>query len=226
MKKLFSLLLKFFIVISAYSQSDNSKYIHNWLERYRTCKSGAVTDNAGYVILYDKNYAVWAGIPQSLVNYLQAEADSGRMIDDVCLTERGSWFCVGDNLQGYGYPTSMYNKMSELLNGGDRITCMSFNDYGEWMVITDRHISASNDDLYKLLIDVKNKYGFIRSVSINNTGTFVVADDGFRSIGKIPDSLDYYLRYQQSFDIRYIKFTSNGSWLVTDGYSAYYYSLQ
>ncbi len=226
MKKLFSLLLALSIVISAYAQSDNSNYIHNWLERYKACKSGAVTDNAGYVILYDKNYAVYAGIPQTLINYLQAEAESDRTIDDVCLTERGSWFCVGDKLYGDGYPHSMWNKMSELLNSGDRITCLSFNDYGAWMLITDKHISASDGDLQNLLIEVKNQYGFIRSVSVNNTGIIVVADGGFRSRGKIPDSLDYYLRYQQSFDIRYIKFTNNGSWLVTDGYSRYWYSLQ
>ena len=69
------------------------------------------------------------------------------------------------------------------------------------------------------------KFGFIRAAAITNSAGIIIAERGFRTIGYIPPDLNDYLTNKQRFDIRYIKFTEIGSWLVTDGYSRYDYSL-
>lgn len=218
-------IISLFVSFSIFSQSSDSDYIHEYLSKESSCKSGAITDTYGYVILSGRKYAAWSGIPRSLAEYLQNELNAGRVIDDICLTEKGSWYCVGDKLYGEGCPQSMHDEISEYLKKGDRINCVTFNDYGEWMVITDNHFSASDDYILDIMKEVSKKYGFIHAASMNNQGLIIVGNDGFQSKGNIPDSLDKYLRYDQSFDIKYIKFTENGSWLVTDGYSKYAYSL-
>ena len=69
------------------------------------------------------------------------------------------------------------------------------------------------------------KFGFIRAAAMTNSAAIIIAERGFRIIGDIPSDLHDYLKNKQSFDIRSIKFTERGSWLVTDGYSRYDYSL-
>lgn len=227
MKKIYSFLIVFILAtISIFAQSDASNYVHDFMQKLGYCKSGAITDNYGYVILYDRNSAVWAGIPQSLADYLKAEYDSGRTIDDVTITEQGNWLCLGDNIQCSGAPQKMWNKMEDFLEQGDRINCVTFNDYGDWIIITDKHFLGSDEYITNVLIETKNKYGFIRTASMNNAGFIIVGNDGFVKIGNIPDDLAKYLRYEQTFDIKYIKYTEKGSWLLTDGNSRYQYYLQ
>ena len=226
MKKLFFVLaFVFYTLFSVFAQSSNSNFIHDYLTKNPSCKSGALTDYSGYIILSGKNTAAWSGIPQSLIDYLNNEYYAGRTVDDVCLTERGNWFCVGDKLYGQGYPQSMWTKMDDFLCQGDRINCITFNYYGEWIIITDKHFCASDNSIQDLMMEASKSYGFIHTASMNNSGLIIVGNDGFKSRWYIPDSLDKYLRYDQSFYIKYIKFTEKGSWLVTDGYSRYCYSL-
>lgn len=120
----------------------------------------------------------------------------------------------------------LMDKMSELLQQGDHITCIAFNYFGDWIVISDNHFLGSNDSIHQNIIEARNRYGFIRSVDMTNYGYIIVAEKGFREVGLIPPDLDDYLTNKQSFDIHCIKFTERGSWLVTDGDSQYAYYLR
>ena len=205
--------------------SSEGEFIHNYLERTGRCRNGTITDNWGYLIFDGKGKCVYSGIPRTLGESIDNEQDAGRIIDDVCITERGNWFCVGDRCGGVGYPDSMWSKIQEFLQQGDRVTCATFNDYGEWIVISDNHFASSDKSIQKVMRKANKEFGFIRAAAMTNSAAIIIAERGFRIIGDIPSDLHDYLKNKQSFDIRYIKFTERGSWLVTDGYSRYDYSL-
>ena len=197
------------------SPQSNADYIHNFLTEAQSCKTGAVTDNFGYIVVTGNNRFAYAGAPQDLVDYL---SDYSGDIWDVCVTERGSWFVLGSTrLWGERCPQAMINEINSYVNQGDVVTCATFNDYGDWIVITDKHWSASNQSLSKLMKDTQNKYGFIRSASMTNTNAIIVAENGVRSLDTVPSQLDDYLTNNQTFDIWFIKFTDKGSYLITDG---------
>ena len=205
--------------------SSEGEFIHNYLERTGTCRNGTITDNWGYLIFDGQGRIAYSGIPRTLRDYIEEEQDAGNSIDDVCITERGNWFCVGDKFGGVGYPNSMWSKIQELLRQGGRINCATFNDYGEWIVISDYHFASSDKSIEKEVSKANKKLGFIRAAAMTNSAGIIITERGVRTIGDIPPDLDDYLKNKQSFDIRYIKFTERGSWLVTDGYSRYDYSL-
>ena len=208
----------------AFSSSEG-EFIHNYLERTGTCRNGTITDNWGYLIFDGQGRIAYSGIPRTLRDYIEEEQDAGNSIDDVCITERGNWFCVGDKFGGVGYPYSMWSKIQEFLQQGDRINCATFNDYDEWIVISNNHFASSDKSIQKVMRKANKEFGFIRAAAITNSAGIIIAERGFRIIGDIPPDLNDYLTNKQRFDIRYIKFTERGSWLVTDGYSRYDYSL-
>jgi len=199
--------------------SSEGEFIHNYLERTGRCRNGTITDNWGYLIFDGQGKCAYSKIPKTLGEYIDNELDTGRTIDDVCITERGNWFCVGDKFGGVGYPDSMWAQIHEFLQQGDRVTCATFNDYGEWIVISDKHFASSDKSIQKVMRKASKEFGFIRAAAITNSACIIIAERGFRMIGYIPPDLHDYLKNKQSFDIRYIKFTERGSWLVTDGYS-------
>ena len=96
--------------------SSDGEFIHNYLERTGSCRNGTITDNWGYLIFDGHGYCACSGIPRTLGEYIDNEQDAGKTIDDVCITERGNWFCVGEKFGGVGYPDSMMSKIQELLS--------------------------------------------------------------------------------------------------------------
>lgn len=213
------------VVLNTFVFSSAGEFIHNYLERTRTCRNGTITDNWGYLIFDGQGKCAYSRIPRTLGEYIDNEQDAGKTIDDVCITERGNWFCVDDRCGGVGYPDSMWAQIHEFVRQGDRVTCATFNDYGEWIVISKNHFASSDKSIQKEMRKASKEFGSIRAVAMTNSAGIIIAESGFRIIGYIPPDLDDYLKNKQSFDIRSIKFTERGSWLVTDGYSRYFYSL-
>lgn len=149
--------------------SSDGEFIHNYLERTGRCRNGTITDNWGYLIFDGHGDCACSGIPRTLYHYIEEEQDAGRTIDDVCITERGNWFCVGDRCGGVGYPDSMLAQIHEFLQQGDRVTCATFNDYGEWIVISDNHFASSDKSIQKEMRKTNKKFGFIRAAAMTNS---------------------------------------------------------
>lgn len=226
MKKNFLALgIAFLAAAAIFAQSANSNYIHQFMLQNQSCKGGAITDNQGYVLLCGRDGYSWSGIPTSLHNYLNGEFAAGRIVDDVCITEGGKWYAVGTKLTGNGAPQSLYNKVNEFLNYGDRILGVTFNDKNEWIVISDGHFTASDDSIMSLMRETYNQYGSISAAWLTNSGLIIVADSGIKWRGNVPQKLVDYLRYSRTFHIANIKFTESGSCLVTDGNHYYWYDL-
>lgn len=224
MKKRIVSILLFLFTGFIFAQSKNANYIHSVLEDWQSCKTGALTDNSGYVAVSKYNMSVWAGVPRDLSDYLKNV--TGR-IDDICLTENGRWIVVGDEIQtgGGGVSNSLWNVIRNFVGQGDRITCVTFNDYDEWIVITDKHLQASNQTIQDNLVSTSRKYGFIKSACLSNNAYVIVASDGYFKHGKIPSGLENYLDNNATSDTAYVKFSDGGSWLICTETQAYHYEL-
>lgn len=78
MKKLPILLfISFFLSMSMLTAaSSHADYIHSYLENFRICRTGAITDNYGYLV-FNQNTAVYSEIPKGLADYLDKELSAG-----------------------------------------------------------------------------------------------------------------------------------------------------
>lgn len=231
MKVLKKVILSLGLVLSTgllFAASDNSNYVHNWVTRNGVCKNGAISDNHGYVITYGVNGATWSGIPNDLADAIREESNAGRRIDDIIITENGGWYLVGGKLRGKGFPTEFGNKISEAVRIGDVVLSVCFNDEGDWVIVANNHIYASDDNILQWIKQYQNQYGYVESVYIsNNGGMIAIYDYGWAAKGPVPQGLTDYLNNNWNFDPVYAKFTDNGSWIVTDnsGYN-YGYDLK
>lgn len=220
---LFTGLLALYPLCAGWGQAD-TRYIHEELNKIQRCKNMALTRNQGMVVLYGTNGFIPSGIPNTLYDKLKDFNNRGLVVDDICLTENGSWFIVGDQLSGYGVPADISTKIDEMVNNQERITCVSFNDRGRGVVISDKSFWANDRDLYNYLVSLSTEYGYINSVCITNKGMIACLNGGYGSNGTVPDTLLNYLDRELSDHIgtpRYIKFSDWGDWFVADSYENY-----
>ena len=91
--------------------------------------------------------------------------NDGEYIDDVQLTEKGDWLIL------YGDCGVVYNNLPdglvEMINYYNEnrmvITTITFNDYGDWIIIAWDGFTASSTDIKDL---IKNGQGGIRRVDL------------------------------------------------------------
>ena len=106
-------------------------------------KTVAMTKNC-ILGVYGAHECVYtSGIPQSLANRLDALPSSDD-ITDIHITEGGEWVVLGSNIYwSDGVPRACIDTMNSMLDSGDHIICISFNDRGDWAVISDKHWKVS-----------------------------------------------------------------------------------
>ncbi len=160
-KTVFALSLLLAGTVASFAQTGNATYVRNFINSQGQCKTGALTSSNGCVAIVEENGYAASGIPQSLNEHLAAESKAGRTIDDICLTENGSWYCVGDPLRGVNCPQAMINTVNNFCRLGDRILCVTFDDNGNWIVISSGHWSASNTSIEGNMKKPQNMHGNI-----------------------------------------------------------------
>ena len=212
--------------IAAFAQTNHAAYVRNFINNQGQCKTGALTSSNGCVAIVGGNGYASSGIPQSLQDHLLAESKAGRTIDDICLTENGNWYCVGERLSGVNCPQAMINTVNNFCRLGDRILCVTFDDNGNWIVISSAHWTASNTSIESNMKKAQNMHGNILSAHLgNNGGLSVICQNGSTVFGNVPSSLTTFLQTKLNFAAMYIKFSTNGSWLITGRNSEYAYSM-
>ncbi len=225
-KTVFAVALLLTGTVASFAQTGNATYIRNFINSQGQCKTGALTSSNGCVAIVGGNGYAASGIPQSLNEHLAAESKAGRTIDDICLTENGSWYCVGDTLRGVNCPQAMINTVNNFCRLGDRILCVTFDDNGNWIVISSGHWSASNTSIEGNMKKAQNMHGNILTAHLGNDGGLaVICQNGSTVFGNVPSSLTTFLQTKLNFAAMYIKFSTNGSWLITGRSSEYAYSM-
>ncbi|MCR4736172.1 MAG: hypothetical protein K5829_14340 [Treponema sp.] len=215
MKKISILLLSgilFFSSVAMYA-SPAGQYMHSQIQELKGCKNMALSDSSGMIMIEGGNGFSSYGIPKELSESLTTLNADNKSIYDICITESGYWYVVGDTLRGRGAPKFIYDKVAELCAAGEHVLCVNFNDNGIGIVITEKSISCNDNDILTALVDGGKKYGKLMSVCLRNKGLIAVYEEGFRKVGLVPDDLVEFLS-ETDLDIAYVKFTDAGSWFV------------
>ncbi len=131
--------------------------IRKVITRWGGCTNVAITESNGDLALFNRNDWVGVGIPNSLKNALNELKAADDLINDVCLTEKGSWLILhGENngFKWYNIPKSLESELRDFNERGETVLSTSFNDAGDWIVVGEKFFSASSQEL----IDFLNKH--------------------------------------------------------------------
>ncbi len=211
------LYLFFFTAISAEAQLRNRDYIKNAIYKWGSCKNVAITRYGGDIALSGTNgYAQMGPVPDGLTNALDDLNSKEELIDDIVLTEEGSYIVLyGRNGFRYaGVPYSLEQKMKEYNDDNDLILGIALNDHGDWIIIGDK-ISTSSSKMMDMIREGMERHGGLWSAHLTNDGLALVYEKGFQYLGNVPEALKYRAK-NANFDIFRIKFTADGAFFIAD----------
>lgn len=214
MKRLLLFFFCFVNLLPVFAQRD---YIKQVIGEWGNCRNVAISKYRGSVALSLNNAYACSGVPRGLANALKELHDEGEFIDDVQLTELGSWLILyGNNgFQWNDIPKSLENKMRSFNSNGEVITSVTFNDRGDWIIISTEHISSSSDNIYSYIKTCMEEYGALLAAHLTDTGLVLCFEEGFTFLGNVPVRLKNALK-NADFDVYRIKFLDDGSYFFAN----------
>ena len=227
MKKILAIFLLVVSIVSVgYSQSGcNRSFIREQISYYGECKNVAITKTNGDVMLYGTNgWAATACCPSELQNALRELNDKGHYINDIVLTEQGKWLVLyGQNgFKGSGTPGDLWNKITGDFRN-ENVRSVTFNDKGDWIIITTQYYSASSSRITDWLKDGANSMGALLAACITDDAMVAVYSDGFKVYGNVPEKLKTALR-DTNIDVSKLKIAGT-AWFFADGNGSYSYDM-
>lgn len=181
-------------------------YLRDNIEEWGDCRNVAITKTNGDLALHGRNGWAGVGLPDNLFNALHELNEANEYIDDVQLTENGSW-CVlyGENgFRWYDIPASLEKEIREYHADNEIIYSVTFNDSGDWILISKEHYSASNSGILDWLKDGCEKYGMLWAACITEDGIVASYENGYKFYGEVPDELKQRLK-ETDLDVYRIK---------------------
>lgn len=216
-KFLFALLFSLTMLATS-AQTDSREYIRNAIKRWGECRDVAITRINGDVAIYGNAGSGYScsGVPEELRKTLSELRDNDEYIDDVELTDNGSWLVLyGLNSTFWsGVPEDLEAALYEVRNNRETVTSVTFNDDGDWIVISDEYIRASNAELRQWIVDGIENMGKVSTACISENAVMVVYEDSFRYDGNVPAGL---LEAIRNTDIHIFRIKISGqSWFFAD----------
>lgn len=210
--------------------SSYMSYITEAINKWGKCRTGAITMyGAGVGVYGNSGYAYTGSTPSKLKKRIEEANSSNAEITDINITENGNYVIIlgGSGYWTLGYPDAFLKKLEQYRTGDlrdDNILSACFNDRGEWVVITDKHYSYSNETIKNFILKAEELYEEVYYAYITNYGMIACCKNGVY-YKNIPSNLAEALK-KLTFKPKVIKFTDNGLYLITDGESQnYYFSL-
>ena len=135
------------------------------------------------VAVYGGNGYQENSIPLKLKVTLGAFNGFGLKIRDIHITESGKWCVVGDQVQySDDIPTECKNSITALIKT-ERINCVSFDDYGNWVVL-GTHTFYASPKVKEYMELGRDRYGHIHYVNVTNDAIIVSCETGeWSSVG-------------------------------------------
>lgn len=204
-------------------------YITEAINKWGKCRTGAITMyGAGVGVYGNSGYAYTGSTPSKLKKRIEEANSSNAEITDINITENGNYVIIlgGSGYWTLGYPDAFLKKLEQYRTGDlrdDNILSACFNDRGEWVVITDKHYSYSNETIKNFILKAEELYGEVCYAYITNYGMIACCKNGVY-YKNIPSNLAEALK-KLTFKPKVIKFTDNGLYLITDGESQNYYFM-
>lgn len=223
MKKIISLFALVAMVLSAQAQAPH-KFLQKLIRKHKDCKNVAITQRNGDALLYGTSSSAEIGCPVEFSRLLFELSERGTEVHDIHLSELGRWTILYGKNEVYSdlMYENLKQKISEYQLDQKNITGITFNDSGNWIVITEDNFSASTDKLLDWLEKGRESYGQLWTACVTEKAGIAVYELGFIHYGNVPKDLKNALRTCKS-DVRTVKI-SGQEWFFecTDGYSRYH----
>ncbi len=218
--------------------SDNAKALTTLTEaitKWGKCKTGTITEKGTGVAIYGSNgwqtMGMYSEAEKELANKLDDINENRYTILDVCMTSDNRWCIVYSKQEGhtsaswYNAPNGAGDKIKQFLADGDMLRSVSFTDK-DYVIITDKHYTASNDWDKERLDKAHELYGSILSVCTTSKGIVVVCQRGVY-YDRIPEKVAYKIRsfIEKYGAIQFVKFTDSGTCLITSKDESYMYYM-
>jgi hypothetical protein len=209
--------------------SSYMSYITEAINKWGKCRTGAITMyGAGVGVYGNSGYAYTGSTPSKLKKRIEEANSSNAEITDINISENGNYVIIlgGSGYWTLGYPDAFLKKLEQYRTGDlrdDNILSACFNDRGEWVVITDKHYSYSNETIKNFILKAEELYEEVYYAYITNYGMIACCKNGVY-YKNIPSNLAEALK-KLTFKPKVIKFTDNGLYLITDGESQNYYFM-
>lgn len=221
--KRFTLLFVLLAAVLSMQAQNTREFIKQHILDNNECKSVAITQKSGDVMIYARNGWAAEGCPEGLMDALHELNFDNEEIQDVTLTDKGNWLVLFGN-NGMHWNKINYDlleKMIQYNNNAEKITTVSFNDKDEWILITTESISASSNEILEWLGDGCDKYGQLWTACITNDAIVAVYESGYKFWGDVPEDLTEQL-INCSSNVYMVKM-SGDAWFFrcTDGHMEY-----
>ena len=144
--------------------SSYMSYITEAINKWGKCRTGAITMyGAGVGVYGNSGYAYTGSTPSKLKKRIEEANSSNAEITDINITENGNYVIIlgGSGYWTLGYPDAFLKKLEQYRTGDlrdDNILSACFNDRGEWVVITDKHYSYSNETIKNFILKAEELY--------------------------------------------------------------------
>ncbi len=220
MKHFTLLLAALAVTLSINAQRE---HITQHIEKYDQCQSVAITQNNGNAMIFSTNQWVAEGCPNNFTEALYELKVEKQNLQDIHLTELGRWIILYNDNQTRSdlLYENLKQKITNCQEDGEKITTVTFNDKGDWIVVTTKQISASSDLLMSWIADGCERYGQVWTACITDDAAIIVYEGGFKYYGNIPEDLLEAMRACDK-DVYTIKISGN-AWLFrcTDNTGVY-----
>ena len=220
MKHFTLLLAALAVTLSINAQRE---HITQHIEKYDQCQSVAITQNNGNAMIFSTNQWMAEGCPNNFTEALYELKVEKQNLQDIHLTELGRWIILYNDNQTRSdlLYENLKQKITNCQEDGEKITTVTFNDKGDWIVVTAKQISASSDLLMSWIADGCERYGQVWTACITDDAAIIVYEGGFKYYGNIPEDLLEAMRACDK-DVYTIKISGN-AWLFrcTDNTGVY-----
>ena len=207
-------------LLMAQSPRDGVK---NTIKQWGQCRSIAFTRYVGNVAVAGRNMAAWANIPDSLARQLLSSANrnDGPYISDIQLTEAGQWVIVGDQIITNVILPGLDNEIKRLASQRERIISVTLNDYGRWIILTDKSYSTSDTDTANWLRNNGSRLGALRVACLTFDNSLVaIFEKGTVYQGNLPQGLAEAIN-NTNLTISVLKIAPDGVWFFADDSGSY-----
>ena len=206
-------------------EAQGLTYLTSRIKEWEQCRLGAFTENGAGVVIYGSNgYATSGNLNSSFVEKIKEYNGNKYTFKSVAVSNSG-YYCIVYGRNGwFGYvPEKMKLELNEFNNDREDIYCVSIAENGDYVIISDKHISASNSTDLSNLKKAKEKFGHIKYACVTNRALVVVCEDGI-AYSKIPTNLEVKLK-SITFKPDKITFTDSGTYLITNENGAYSFHM-
>lgn len=216
--RLLSLCLLLLLSDSVFGQSFKKEVsrLRERMEEHGKCKNVVITKNHGVIALFGVNGFAHIGCQDVLEEALVGLNMEYEHINDIQLTEKGRWLVqFGVNgIRWNDIPQKMEDKLWEYNEDEKDITCATFAENEDWIVVTPDEFAASDSFIFNWLEKGSKKYGTLLTAHLTDDAMVAVYSDGCQFSGKVPKDLKKAI---EETDLKVYRVKITGSyWFFAD----------